>query len=56
MEDWYSGLPGTRLKDNRVVSGRVFYNKDGLNVILALFFEKVFKAQQTQCLLVEIQI
>ncbi len=31
IESWYSG--GSRFKDNRVVSGRVFYNKDGLNVI-----------------------
>ena len=42
-------LPGTRLKDNRVVSGRVFYNKDGLNVIFGSVFEKVFKALRIQC-------
>ena len=33
MENWYSGLPGTRLKDNRVISGRLFFKKDGLNLI-----------------------
>ena len=33
MENWYSGLPGTRLKDNKVISGRLFYKKDGLNLI-----------------------
>ena len=44
MEDWYSGLPGTRLKDNRVVSGRVFYNKDGLNVIFGSVLRKGFQS------------
>ena len=28
-----AGLPGTKLKDNKVISGRLFYKKDGLNVI-----------------------
>ena len=44
MEDWYSGLPGTRLKDNRVVSGRVFYNKDGLNVIFGSVLREGFQS------------
>ncbi len=33
MENWYAGLPGTRLRDNKVVSGRLFYKRDGLNLI-----------------------
>ena len=44
MEDWYSGLPGTKLKDNRVVSGRVFYNKDGLNVIFGSVLRQGFQS------------
>ena len=44
MEDWYAGLPGTRLKDNRVVSGRVFYNKDGLNVIFGSVLREGFQS------------
>ena len=44
MEDWYSGLPGTRLKDNRVVSGRIFYNKDGLNVIFGSVLREGFQS------------
>ena len=44
MEDWYSGLPGTRLKDNRVVSGRVFYNRDGLNVIFGSVLREGFQS------------
>ncbi len=43
-ESWYSDLPGTRLKDNRVVSGRVFYNKDGLNVIFGSVLRKGFQS------------
>ena len=39
-----SGLPGTRLKDNRVVSGRVFYNKDGLNVIFGSVLRAGFQS------------
>ena len=44
MEDWYSGLPGTKLKDNRVVSGRVFYNRDGLNVIFGSVLREGFQS------------
>ena len=33
IESWYREIPGKKLSDNRVVSGRVFYNKDGLNLI-----------------------
>tara|TARA_Y100000022_G_scaffold195434_1_gene201106 strand:- start:16 stop:1074 length:1059 start_codon:yes stop_codon:yes gene_type:complete len=44
MEDWYSNLPGTRFKDNRVVSARVFYNKDGLNVIFGSVLRKGFQS------------
>ena len=44
IESWYSGLPGTRLKDNRVVSGRIFYNKDGLNVIFGSVLRKGFQS------------
>ena len=43
-ESWYSDLPGTRFKDNRVVSGRVFYNKDGLNVIFGSVLRKGFQS------------
>ena len=44
VESWYSDLPGTRLKDNRVVSGRVFYNKDGLNVIFGSVLREGFQS------------
>ena len=44
IESWYSDLPGTRLKDNRVVSGRVFYNKDGLNVIFGSVLREGFQS------------
>ena len=44
IESWYGGLPGTRLKDNRVVSGRVFYNKDGLNIIFGSVLREGFKS------------
>lgn len=44
MEDWYSNLPGTKFKDNRVVSARVFYNKDGLNVIFGSVLRKGFQS------------
>ena len=44
LESWYAGLPGTRLKDNRVVSGRIFYNKDGLNVIFGSVLRKGFQS------------
>ena len=37
-------MPGTRLKDNRVVSGRIFYNKDGLNVIFGSVLRKGFQS------------
>ena len=39
-----AGLPGTKLKDNRVVSGRVFYNKDGLNVIFGSVLREGFQS------------
>ncbi len=44
IESWYADLPGTRLKDNRVVSGRVFYNKDGLNVIFGSVLREGFQS------------
>ena len=44
IESWYADLPGTRLKDNRVVSGRVFYNKDGLNVIFGSVLRAGFQS------------
>ena len=38
IESWYTS--DSRFKDNRVVSGRIFYNKDGLNVIFGSILRK----------------
>lgn len=37
LEDWYEGK---YTKDNKVTSGRVFYNKDGLNIIFGSILRK----------------
>lgn len=37
LEDWYKGK---YTKDNKVTSGRVFYNKDGLNIIFGSILRK----------------
>ena len=42
IESWYSGEQ--RFKENRVVSGRIFYNKDGLNVIFGSILRKGFQS------------
>ncbi len=44
IENWYKGLPGTRLSDNRVVSGRIFYNRDGLNIIFGSVLREGFQS------------
>ena len=49
IENWYKGLPGTRLSDNRVVSGRIFYNRDGLNIIFGSVLKRGFNQQQIRC-------
>ena len=44
IESWYRNIPGKKLSDNRVVSGRVFYNKDGLNVIFGSVLRQGFQS------------
>ena len=45
MEDWYSGIYlEKKLKDNRVVSWKSFYNRDGLNVIFGSVLRKGFQS------------
>lgn len=42
LEDWYKGK---YTKDNLVTSGRIFYNKDGLNVIFGSILRKGFQSE-----------
>ena len=44
IESWYRNIPGKKLSDNRVVSGRVFYNKDGLNLIFGSVLRPGFQS------------
>ena len=44
IESWYKNMPGKSLSDNRVVSGRIFYNKDGLNLIFGSVLRSGFQS------------